>query len=136
MSKAPIWTAKAAYENCDPPYSWGEMLNAHLAQGYCVSSPDYFICARPVNKDAPECELIDPNFEFSLQQCNAWFVYMAAGDAIASLWTVLPHDLPFVMFYRLDSDDLRVYSNDRIRRLSHGKRRKTTTKASPNCHTE
>jgi len=124
---APIWKAKAAYEACEPPYPWDEMINAHLGQGYCVSTTEYFICARPVVKDAPECELIDPNFEFPLQHCNAWFVYMAAGNALASLWTVQPLDLPWVIYYRLDSYCLRVFSNERIRRLSHGQRIKTKT---------
>ncbi len=117
---APIWRAKAAYEALECPYSWDEVLNAHLAQGYCVSAPDYFICARPVDKDAHLCEIEDPSFEFPLQCCNAWFVYIAAGDALPSLWTVLPHNLRWVMFYRCD-DKRRIYSNDRIRRLSHGR---------------
>lgn len=133
---APIWTAKAAYEALNCPYSWGEVLNAHLGQGYCVSSPEYFICARPVNKDAHICEIEDPNFDFPLQECNAWFVYIAAGDALTSLWTVLPHDLPFVMFYRCD-ERCRIYSNDRLRKLSHGRlKTQTTAKASANSHTQ
>lgn len=115
---APIWTAKAAYEACDPPYSWGEVLNAHLGQGYCVSTTEYFICARPVCVGAPECELLDPNFEFPVQQCDAWMVYIAAGAALPSLWTVQPLDLPWVMFYRLQSNRLRVYSNQRLQEIS------------------
>lgn len=114
---APIWTAKATYEALDCPYSWGEVLNAHLAQGYCVSASHYFICARPVDKDAHICEIEDPNFEFPLQQCNCWFVYIAAGASLPSLWTVQPLDLPWVMFYRCDHKR-RVYSNSRIRRLA------------------
>jgi len=128
MVRAPIWTAKEAYEACDPPYSWDTMLEAHLSQGYCCSTPSYFICARPVDKDAlPELQL-NPTYRFPLQHCNAWFVYMVAGDAIPSLWTVYPHDLPWVMFYRLNSNQLRIYPTERIRRLSHGKRSKSTTK--------
>lgn len=133
---APIWKAKEAYEKLDCGWSWSEMLNAHLAQGYCVSTPDYFICARPVDKDAHKCEIEDPNFEFHLQHCNAWFIYMVAGDALPSLWTVCPHNLPWVMFYRCD-DRCRTYSNDRIRRLSNGRlKTKTTTTTSANCHTK
>lgn len=133
--KAPIWEAKEAYEKLQCGWTWSEMLNAHLAQGYCVSSPTYFICARPVDKDAHPAEIEDPTFEFPLQQCNTWFIYIASGDALPSLWTVLPHDLPWVMFYRCD-DRCRTYSNHRIRRLTHGRfKTKTTTKASANRHT-
>lgn len=134
--KTPIWIAKEAYESCDPPYAWTDMLNAHMSQGYCVSSTEYFICARPVIKGAPVCELLDPNFEFPLQQCNAWFVYLAAGNALPSLWTVQPLQLPWVIYYRLKGDKLRVFNHERLRRISHGQRQtKTTTEASTNRNT-
>lgn len=128
---APIWTARELYKGSDQTYSWAVMLHAHMAQGYCISAPTYFICARPVDTGAPREQIIDPNYEFPLQHCNAWFVYAAAGDALHSLWTVMPHDLPFVAFYRLHTEGMRVYDTKRIRRLSnHGRRStKTTTGA-------
>lgn len=121
MNEAPIWRAKEKFEQLDPPYTWEDVLKAHLAQGYCVSSPDYFICARPVCSTAHYRAIIDPFHEFEPERWDAWFVWIAAGSALPSLWTVLPHDLPWVMFYRRGRSSLRKYDNRKLRNKSHGR---------------
>ena len=115
--RAPIWIAKEAYEADEHCFSWRESLHAHLAQGYCISRPDYFIMARPVIKDAPESLILDCNYEFDLQHCNCWHVWMAAGDALHSLWTLTPHEFEWASFQSLKAKgfDIRYHSLERLK---------------------
>ena len=105
---APIWEAKHLVEQNATGYSWDEVINAHLGQGYCISMPDYFICARPVVKGAPECEIIDPNFTFPLEDCDCWHVWIAVGASIPSLWTLMPHRLQWVSYQSLKAHSNRI----------------------------
>jgi hypothetical protein len=125
----PIWIAKEAYERDEHRYSWRELLEAHMSQGYCISMPDYFIMARPVIKGADEELVIDPHYEFDLALCNCWYVWTAAGDALPSLWSSTPHEFDWVAFQSLKAKDfdiryrslnrLRLWAKHRSKRNQH-----------------
>jgi hypothetical protein len=121
--RAPIWIAKEAYEAGECEFSWRESLNAHMAQGYCISRPDYFIMARPVVKDAPEQLILDCNHVFDVQRCNCWHVWMAAGDALPSLWTQTPHEFEWTSYQSLKSKGyaIKYRSLERLRSWEKGK---------------
>ena len=64
-------------------------LAAHFAHGLVIATPDYFIMARPVRRDAEPEALLDPWHSFTAP--DAWMVWLAAGDlrkAMASLWPI------------------------------------------------
>jgi hypothetical protein len=50
------------------------------------------MCVRPVCKDAPEDEILDPNIEF--RNPDAWFIYAAAGEMVQCL-KAEPFPLPY-----------------------------------------
>lgn len=106
--RAPIWTAKEAYEAEEHHHSWRESLEAHMSQGYCISRPDYFIMARPVIKGADEALILDPHYVFRLQGCNCWHVWMAAGHALPSLWTQTPHEFEWASFQSLKAKNFTI----------------------------
>jgi len=111
-------------------YSFEGVERAHLAQGYCISTPDYYICARPVISGHSKMD--NPQHGFKLADCDCWFVWMAGGD-LRLLWTILPHDLPLTAFYRHNTGRIRYYNTNQLRRRSHG--RKDTTEACTSCST-
>ncbi len=94
-------------------YTFDDVEMQHLAQGYCVSTPEYYICARPVTKGHPE--MANPFAEFALEDCDCWFVWMAGGD-LRLLWTILPHDLPWTAFYRHNTQRIRYYETEELHR--------------------
>lgn len=115
----------------DQEFNFTEIEREHLSAGYCVSSPDYYICAKPVIRDHPEMENL--NFSFNPEECDCWFVWMASGD-LRLLWTVLPHDLRWTAFYRHGTSRIRYYNTDKLRRRSHGRQStKSTTKTCTCC---
>lgn len=99
------------------PHEWSFecVEQSHLLAGYCVSTPEYYVCARPVIKG--DVRMDNPMRQFNLEQCDCWFVWMAGGD-LRLLWTILPHDLQWVAFYRHGTGRVRYYDTDKLRRRS------------------
>lgn len=98
----PILRAKEFYETDDCVDRTGDYptfaqyLDAFLVFGFVLSTPDLFVCARPVDSKAPQWEIDDPLHEFS--EPDTWFVALAAGD-ISKLWDVYPRHYPLAMWY-------------------------------------
>lgn len=65
-------------------------LAAHLqAGGLVLSTPEVFIMLRPVRSDALVDHLCNPWFRWP-EPCDAWFVWVLAGDGTAALDLLVP----------------------------------------------
>lgn len=139
MYDLPIFKAKEVFDACSieekTGFAFRDVVQQHLAIGYCVSTPDYFICARPVPSTASEEVLVDIYETFDPSECDCWFVWAAAGN-INSLWTIVPHQFDWVAFYRAHRRRITYYSNTRIQRRIYGRRKQagTTAEASTASH--
>ena len=100
----PIIEAKEFYDNS--PYvdrsgaypTFLHFFDAYATYGYVVSTPDIFICARPVDSKAMLSLIDDPAYTFPLEQCDCWFVALMAGD-LSRIWDYYPISLPLAMWY-------------------------------------
>ena len=95
----PIEQAAAVYsrEWCARPFA--EDLAAHLAGGYVYATPDFFAMGRPVPRGAPAEFIVNPWHTWEREQCDAWLVYLVAGD-MSKAWLTFPFSLPWVIFER------------------------------------
>ena len=110
----PFELAKGVYglEPCARTFE--EDLTWHHQHGFVFSTPSFFVMGRPV------CSVAAPEFivgqvDFPPDLCDAWHVYLMAGD-ISKVWSILPWELPLITIERRNV--LKVYRLDSIRRLS------------------
>lgn len=89
----PVEQAAAVYQREWCASSFREDLEAHLLGGYVHSTPAAFVMARPVCSTAEEGLILDPWHSFDRAECDAWLVWLAAGD-LASMLPLLPYELP------------------------------------------
>lgn len=62
---------------------------AHLEPGGVVlSTPDYFLCARPVPLWAG-VDALNPWMRWPESECDCWFIWMLSGDVIAAMDALL-----------------------------------------------
>lgn len=87
-------------------------LAAHLAGGFVFSTPDAFLMGRPVHSGAPHELLADPFHRFPPADCDAWLVWLAAGDLRAML-RLTPYRLPWLAWARRDGP-LKWFSFDSV----------------------
>lgn len=60
-------------------------LAAHLEPGgYVISCPAFFISFRAVPRSAPMEQLLNPWWRWPDEQCDCWFIWLAAGDVCAA----------------------------------------------------
>ncbi|CAB4136244.1 hypothetical protein UFOVP296_36 [uncultured Caudovirales phage] len=116
---------KKLYESHEIDGSLTEDVRAHMETGCVFSGPDFFLVGRPVDSSA-SIELIgNPKHTFPQETCDAWYVWLGAGDA-KSLMELAPYRLPLVGFARRGGR-LRWHSWDRLQAaLSLDERRKKT----------
>lgn len=74
-------------------------LNAHFLHGFVHSDSSAFLMIRPVCTGSTREMIVDPLCQFREESCNAWFVYLAAGD-IAALFALAPYPLEFICYER------------------------------------
>jgi len=98
--------------------TFAEDLALHFEHGFVFSTPDYFIMGRPVPKDAPAEDIVNPAIVFPRAICDCWHCYLFAGDMAAAL-AVLPWALPWISFER--KNELRIYDMGKF--LDHIKER-------------
>ena len=116
----PVLEAAAVYRQEPCLRSFNEDLELHLVAGYVVSTPDYFIMARPVDSGAPPQDIVDAACLFDKEECDCWHIYVMAGD-MKKCWDHCPADLaglPLVSFER--KNRLRILPMDRVRHLVLG----------------
>jgi hypothetical protein len=83
------------------PQQFLDGVNWHMQSGWCWASPDCFIAARPVPRYAPEGLIFDYGKTFSMCECDAWYVWAAAGKGIYErIRTLDVPRLPWVGFVR------------------------------------
>lgn len=93
----PIIRMWELYQTRPSGRSFEEDLEIHLCGGYVVSTPDYFIMARPVRHDARPSDILD--IEVVHDDPDCWHIFAMAGD-IGKCWDLLPLDLPYVTWER------------------------------------
>ena len=74
---------------------FGQDLLHYLREGYVVSRPNFFVMAKPIERDGK----------------RGWFVQMLVGS-LGELLTVIPCRLDFVAFCRSNDDNLRIIDFD------------------------
>jgi hypothetical protein len=95
----PVWMAAAVYEAEPCARSFKEDLEAHLQTGYVFSTPTAFVMGRPVYSGADPAQIVDPWHGFDAATCDAWLIYLAAGN-IADVLRQEPFPLTFFMWER------------------------------------
>jgi hypothetical protein len=106
----PFEQAVAVYSREPCARTFDEDLRLHLRNGYVVSTPDFFVMARPVRRIIIE-GICNPAIRFEKPDC--WHVYLLAGSIQKAL-TALPYDLPWMSWER--GNVLRFYPLASIRR--------------------
>lgn len=95
---SPAYLASRAYREYNTSdFNFTQLVDMHLVGGYVVSTPAYFILARPVYTGAHEDLILDPAYTFDY--INAWFIFLFAGD-ISRAWDYFPIALPYVGWQR------------------------------------
>ena len=110
----PVWMAAAVYEVEPCARSFKEDLEAHLQNGYVYSTPTAFVMGRPVDSAADPAQIVDPWHGFDPAVCDAWLVYLAAGN-IADVLRQEPFPLTFFMWER--KNVLRRFHAKTVKRL-------------------
>lgn len=105
----PAEHAAAVYSRESCARTFREDVEAHMLNGYVVSTPEMFVLFRPVNWMNGTSAIVDPWFEH--EECDTWHIYLFAGD-VTNLGKHIPYPLPRVSFER--NNVLRVFSYDRL----------------------
>ena len=74
-------------------------LNAHFLHGFVHSDSSAFLMIRPVGTGSTREMIVDPLCQFREESCNAWFVYLAAGN-LPDLFSLAPYPLEFICYER------------------------------------
>lgn len=107
----PVEQAAKVYETEDCPRTFGEDVEAHLLCGYVFSTPTVFAMGRPVRRDVLASTIVNPYVMFPKDDCDAWLVYLVAGDLREALG-YLPYPLPWIGWER--GNVLRWYRTERL----------------------
>lgn len=100
------------YEQTQMPRSFEEDMTAHISTGYVVSTPEYFIMGRAVDREAPPELIDDPWHAFPQPLQNTWLVYAFAGSS-RNFLSFVPYPLKWVAFQRR-GQALRIYDFNQI----------------------
>lgn len=107
----PVELVAAVYQQEECARSFREDLEAHLLHGYVYSHPEAFVMGRPVRKDAPYEDIVNPWVNFTDPDC--WHLYLFAG-AFHHAFAAPPFQLPWVSYER--KNKLRFYRWNDIER--------------------
>jgi len=91
----PVELAAGVYQREWCASTFREDLEAHLLTGYVHSTPEAFVMARPVCSTDDEAIILDPWHTFERGECDAWLIWLAAGD-LRSLLGLFPFPLPLI----------------------------------------
>jgi len=109
-----------------------EDLELFLILHYVRSDHRYFIMAKPVNKDligtAESWKIVDPLYRFNEDECNAWHVYLTAGEG-KYLFDDLPKDLAHLKYVTYERKNiLRCFPLETLKKkLTGGKNGRGST---------
>ena len=100
-------------------------LELYRRHGVVIDTPEIFVMARMVCKEATFGQILDPRFHFNPSDCDTWFVYLLAGR-LAALWELIPFPLTCACWIRPKTKTLYFYPVAAIRakmEAFHGRRR-------------
>lgn len=106
----PVERAAAVYQREPCARTFREDLEAHLLNGYVLSTPATFVMGRLVQRDAPPELIVDPWHRFETGDC--WLVYLAAGDILREARRWMPWPVPWLAWER--SNRLRFWRTERV----------------------
>lgn len=109
----PFVEASRVYKREACARTFEQDLHWHFENGFVFSRPDFFIMGRAVVSTA-SYELIVGQYRFPSVVCDAWHVYLAAGNLMKA-WEILPWELPLLTFER--NNELRKVPVAAMRRL-------------------
>lgn len=122
---SPAFQARVVYESLGSDWPFTSVIEMHLLGGYVVSTPEYFILARPVDSTADEARILNPLISFS--KPDAWFIFAYAGD-ISRAWDYFPVFYPKVGWQRANRP-IRFYPMENIIRKVKNVNTRTATAA-------
>lgn len=99
QKNSPAQLAAEVYRREPCARTFGEDVEAHLINGYVFSTPTYFAMGRAVDSSASNQLVVNPWHVFPVEQCDAWLVYLVAGD-MREAWGRFPYFLPKIGFER------------------------------------
>jgi hypothetical protein len=79
--------------------SFTEDIEAHLLGGFVHSTPSAFVLARPVPRHADPHDIVDPWVTWSPEDCDAWWIYLAAGE-VGTLLHLFPFHTTWIGWER------------------------------------
>ena len=111
MGLSPIEQARQKWASVPRWYEFNYVLWCHLEYGVAISTPDVFLLARPVQKDALYEQIDDPGQVFEKPDC--WFIYAAAGPGpLVRFLACEPFPLPW--FGWLKRERLRFHAREQL----------------------
>lgn len=113
----PYEEAQALYAAYETPRSFAEDLALHLRGGYVISTPEYFLMGRAIDRFAAAAAIENPAHAFPREQQNAWLVYLFSGSS-RNILPFLPYPLKWVTWQRRGGP-LRHYELKTLRRHAH-----------------
>ena len=100
------------YQRWPQPRSFEEDISAHIETGYVVSTPDFFIMGRAVNRGASLEFIADPWRRFARKEQDAWLVYAFAGSS-RNFLSFIPYLLRWIGFQRRNHH-LKWHDSDKL----------------------
>ena len=95
----PFDRATELYELYDTPRSFDEDLCAHISTGYVVSTPEYFLLGRAVDRFADPALIENPWHKFPREDHNTWLVYLFLGKR-RNFLNFVPYSLKWLAWQR------------------------------------
>jgi len=95
----PVERVAVLYGRWETGRTFREDLEAHLVTGYVISTPEYFIMGRAVDRSAAVELVGDPWHAFPREAVNTWYVWAMAG-CVNTCLTSMPFSLKWVSFIR------------------------------------
>jgi hypothetical protein len=119
MNGSPIDLIREEYRLHPREESFQVYLDWHIENGFVFSTPQFFIMGRAANRESLERNSEVWSCPRELQDC--WYVFAASGN-LSKAWDILPYELPYIAFERMEEDGslrLTVVKTERMKRLSH-----------------
>ena len=89
----------ALYDRYPQPRTFEEDISAHITTGYVISTPEYFLMGRAVNKHAAPHLIADPWYPFPREQHDTWLVFSYSGYS-RNFFSFIPYPLKWVAWQR------------------------------------
>ena len=104
----PLERAKGLYLRFPGERTFQQDLEAHLRNGYVISTPEFLLMGRAVARSGRPEEIRNPNFAFASERCDTWFVFLFSGTSRNFLQYV-PYPLEWLAWDRARGSKLRFY---------------------------